>query len=396
LLNFIYICCLKLLCMMQQFTFRKHLFYQILENIHSLLPGIRRAIASYYDHEEETFLCYELSYGSEQLIALDPDLSVIDLEKERLQNKPCSWYNSKSLDNKSPKATHQLELNDEFDNNVLLIRLNNRHRPEKDLLLIFMEEGMGLFPLDTAEKMPIKAREKSLIGQLIYYLIKYLDDQHQRDSAFFSIFNESFINTIENLDQKQAELKSIRQNYAQSIISFCNYHLQNISEESDYRFKLSERAIEKISDYKDKFELLEKIITNAAAIALNRKFGKTGENIVIDDTDVVFHTYEPEMREIIVSQPDRFTRTREILDRYENAAIRALEKNLPVTGKNIGAYCSPGVSPAAITDAIHKHGRKMLTLFEKNPNKWPTLRGKFRPIINLEQNSRGSNLKIAN
>jgi hypothetical protein len=341
-------------------------------------------------------MAFELSYGSDYPVTCDPGLPGIDLDKERLQNKPYSWYNSKLLDKIHQEPTQQLELKDEFDNNVLLIRLNNRHHPEKDLLLIFMQEGLGLFPLDAAEKRPINLREKSLIGQLIYHMIKYLDDQHQNDSAFFSIFNESFINTIENLDQKKAELKSVRQNYAQSIISFCNYHLQNISEKSDCQFKLSEKAVEKISDYKDKFELLEKIITNAAAIALNRKFGKTGDTIIIDETDVVFHTYEPEIRETVISQPDRFARTREILDRYENAAIRAVEKSLPVTGKNIGAYCSPGISPAAITDAIHKHSRKMLTLFEKNPNKWPTLRGKFKPIINLEQNSRRSNLKIAN
>jgi hypothetical protein len=382
--------------MIQQFTFREHIFYRLLQNIHSILPGLRRAIAIYYDHNEDAFLSYESSYGSNHLKELDPDSCGIDTEKERMQNKPYSWYSSKSLDNKNEKAVHQLEINDEFDNNILLIRLDNRHHSEKDLLLFFMDEGKGLFPLDTDEKRPINAREKSLIGRLIYQWIKYLNDQHQDDSTFFSVFNESFMNTIEILDQKQAELRSTRQNYAQSIISFCNYHLTNISEESGFQFRLSDRAIEKVSDYKDKFEFLEKIITNAAAIALSRKSGKTSDTIMIGDTDIVFHTYEPEIRENIVSRPDRFTRTREILNRYEHAAIRVLEKNLPVTGKNVGAFCAPGISPAAITDAIHKHGRKMLTLFEKHPNKWTTLRGKFKPIINLEQNSRRSSLKIAN
>ncbi|MBN2213671.1 MAG: hypothetical protein JW723_05450 [Bacteroidales bacterium] len=382
--------------MVQQFTFRKHLFYRLLLNVRSLVPGFRQAIASYYDHEEDAFLSYQLSNGSDRLTEVEPDIPGIDLDKERLQNNPYSWYNSKATGHKNTGPTYQMELNDEFDNNILLVRLNNRYHPEKDLFLIYMEEGMGLFPLETTEKRPVNAREKSIIGQLLYRLIRFLDEQHQDDSEFFSIFNESFINTIRNLDQKQAELKSMRQNYAQSIISFCNYHLTKISEESDYKFRLSDKAIEKISDYKDKFEFIEKIITNAAAIALNRKFGKTGDTIMIDDTDVVFHSYEPEIPETIVTQPDRFARTREILDRYENAAIRVLEKNLPVTGKNIGAYCSPGISPAAITDAIHKHGRKMLALFDKNPNKWPSLRNKFRPIINLEQNNRNSNLKIAN
>jgi hypothetical protein len=381
---------------MQQFTFRKHLFFHILQNVNSLLPGVRRAIASYYDPDEETFITWELADGLMQLITLDNALMNMELEKERLQNKPYSWINNKSIEHKYTDVVHQLELSEEFDNNVLLIRKPGKIRPENDLLLIFIEEGMGLFPLNAITKTPVTAREKSLIGQLIHRFIEYLGDQNQSNASFFSIFNESFLNTIENLDHTKSELKSMRQNYAQSIISFCNYHLLNISEASNYQFQLSERAIEKISGYKDKFEFLEKVITNAAAIALNRKLGREGDTIVIDETDVVFHTYEPEKRETTTAQPDRFARTREILDRYENAAIRVIESKLQVTGKNIGTYCSPGISPAAITDAIHKHGRRMLTLFEKNPNKWPTLRGKFKPIINLEQNNRGINLKIAN
>lgn len=382
--------------MVQQFTFRNHLFYHILGSIDSLIPGIKRAIVSYYDHEEASFITWHLSFSqSKKIIPAEASLSPA-LEKERLQNKPYSWVSSKTFDDKESGVTHQLELEDEYDNNVLLVRLNNHHCPEKDLLLIFLEKGMGLFPLTTNEERPLSAREKGILGQLMYNLIKYMDEQHQENASFFSIYNESLQNTIESLDRKQTELKSLRQNYAQSIISFCNYYLLNISEEADCNFQLSESAIDKISEYKDKFELLERIITNAAAIAFNRNYGKKGDTIVIDETDVVFHSYQKENREVIVSRSDRFTRTREILDRYENAAISALENNLPVTGKNIGSYCSPGISPAAISDAIHKHRRKMLTLFEKNPNKWPTIRSKFKPIINLEQNSRERNLKIAN
>jgi hypothetical protein len=382
--------------MVQQFTFRNHLFYHILEHIDSLIPGIRRAIVSYYDLEEASFRTWQLSFSQGKKIVPSEGSLNPALEKERLQNKPYSWISSKIINDKEPGIRHQLQLEDEFDNNVLLVRLNSPHCQEKDLLLLFLEEGMGLFPLTASVKGPLSAGEKGLIGQLMYNIIKFMDEQHKENASFFSIYNESLQNTIESLDRKQAELKSLRQNYAQSIISLCNYYLLSISEESDCHFQLSESALDKISEYKDKFELLERIITNAAAIAFNRNHGKKGDTIVIDETDVVFHSYPRENREVVVSRSDRFARTREILDRYENAAISVLENNLPVTGKNIGSYCSPGISPAAISDAIHKHGRKILTLFEKNPNKWPTIRSKFKPVINLEQNSRERNLKIAN
>jgi len=56
---------------------------------------------------------------------------------------------------------------------------------------------------------------------------------------------------------------------------------------------------------------------------------------------------------------------------------------LPLTGVNLGNYCIPSVTPAAISDALKKHSKKIMTLFEQEPNRWSILRNEFRPVKNI-------------
>lgn len=381
--------------MLQQFTFKKPFLLNVLENVNTLFPGIRRAIAIFTEPDENSMAAYEKKAEKEDISSIEPGNLKLDFIKEQTQNKPFSWINESLIIEESNSKPYQLEIEDEYENNILLIRIPVTHDSGKNLLCLFLEEGSGLVQLSKG-KMPLSTREKDLVGQLAFNYIRLLARQHQQDTALFHIFNESFQNTDENLKSAEAELKSTRQNYMQSIISYCNYHLQKISEKSNYIFRLSDTAIDKICQFKDKFELLENIITNAASVALNRSYGKEGSNIAIDGSDIVFYSYEQERRELNIAETDRFSKTRDVLDRYEHAATKVLKNNLLLTGKNLGSYCSPAISPAAITDAINKHGRKMLTLFDNNPNKWLTIRSRFKPIINLISNKKGSRIKIAN
>ena len=381
--------------MIQQFTFRNNLIRLVLENAHIIFPGIRKAIAVYQDTDNNTLIAFERSDKSEQTYPVELDSLGFNIEEERSLNKPFGWIGNTLKPPERSVQPKQLEFNDELNYNILIIRLPAIYGTKKDLILFFLEEGMSLLQV-TIGKTPLSAREKNIIGQLTYNAIFLFIYQHKQDKNLFNAFNSSFHNTIENLKSKESELKQMRQNYMQSIISFCNFHLKKISDESNYAFKLSENAIDKIGAYKDKFELLESIITNAASIALNRSYSKEGSTVVIDSSDIVLFTYEPEKIDLSFVQTDRYTKTREILDRYEYASEKVLDDRLPLTGKNVGMYCRPPISPAAITDSIYKHGLKMKTLFEKNPNKWPIIRSRFKPIINLLSDNKGGRMKIAN
>jgi hypothetical protein len=79
----------------------------------------------------------------------------------------------------------------------------------------------------------------------------------------------------------------------------------------------------------------------------------------------------------------RLSKAHALLDRYETAAEAAVNHGLSVIGKNIGSYCQPSISNAAITDALNKNAKKIVELFAKFPDKWPIIRSDFRSIANI-------------
>jgi hypothetical protein len=95
-------------------------------------------------------------------------------------------------------------------------------------------------------------------------------------------------------------------------------------------------------------------------------------------------------------QLGRFTKTYQLLERYELSAEKAHAQGKSIIGKNIGEFCSPPISNAAITDSLNKHSRKIYELFERYPEKWPIIRSEFRSVANIlekeTERRRASNL----
>jgi hypothetical protein len=63
-----------------------------------------------------------------------------------------------------------------------------------------------------------------------------------------------------------------------------------------------------------------------------------------------------------------------------------LSKNSKITGFNIGDNCKPKVSPAAISDILKKHQKKIVLLLEQHPDNWSIIRNNFKPVRNILEN----------
>lgn len=111
--------------------------------------------------------------------------------------------------------------------------------------------------------------------------------------------------------------------------------------------------------------------------------------LYIHDLHLDAETYVPEQRkEEVSSYPeDRYTKTIYLLDRLETAAKEVVMLKKKLTGKNVGELCDRPISAAAITDALDKHKKKIIDLFEKYPDKWEIIRNDFRPVRNLGMKS---------
>ena len=148
-----------------------------------------------------------------------------------------------------------------------------------------------------------------------------------------------------------------------------------------YLFNWSDESLLKLIKKKLPLKELISTLENALTIVVNRSTYQGG-TIEINANDLVIEGHkEIETDAPIISI--RYERTYQLLDRYEKAAKRVTQERMPLTGANLGKYCKPSVSPAAISDALKKHGKKIMTLFDQNPNRWSLLRNEFRPVKNI-------------
>lgn len=74
-----------------------------------------------------------------------------------------------------------------------------------------------------------------------------------------------------------------------------------------------------------------------------------------------------------------------LLDRYEKAAQRLNQANFEINGKNIALSLEPPVSPAAVTDALKKNRKKIISLLMENPSSWPLIRNHLKPLKDIHQ-----------
>ena len=90
-------------------------------------------------------------------------------------------------------------------------------------------------------------------------------------------------------------------------------------------------------------------------------------------------------KSVLTTKQEGLNKTMLYLDKYEAAAKVLKSKGDKVTGLNIGDNCYPRVSPAAISDILKKHQKKIIVLFKKYPEKWTVVRGHFKPIIKIAE-----------
>ena len=175
-----------------------------------------------------------------------------------------------------------------------------------------------------------------------------------------------------------------REYYGLSLVKLCQQYLSEYSKKSDRNLFFSADAIEKIKKYKGDLKNIEDFIEKTVSYAESLNFDSDAE-IEISDWHLQFEG--PEKQITSAEKPgthnDKYTKTISLLDKLESAALKVKSQQLKLTGTNVGQACPVPISAPAITDALYNHKSKINTLVKLNPEKWNTIRGGFRPVINI-------------
>jgi len=356
--------------MIKRYTFLKHPFYFVLENASKMVNGLEKCVAVFYD--EHTANTHVLSFENQLSVINIEDISFV--QELRKVKHSCNWIKKDQvLFSLEDDSVGQLSFRDEENASVLEMRFKNHSDGNYDVLYFYFKNNIGNFKLSNMDAaMAVNAKEiiQNLLHKQVAVIIKSTYGNfeiHQKISQ--TLVTDSYQNKITKLEQQQFDVAKTSYTYV----------LSRLIKNEIIEFSLSDKAIQKLMDNKVSLEIAEGILLNTIELIIN-KFNPTSfYQITADDLLIVAEVSNPSLS----IKEESLNKTVLFLDRYEAAAKLLVSKNYKLTGFNIGESCSPRVSPAAISDVLKKHHKKIITLFNQHPNKWQIIRSQFKPVVNI-------------
>jgi hypothetical protein len=376
--------------MKRVFSFSEKPVLFILKILPSLLPGIEKVITVYYSPDSASIaselIRKENGEYIQEFFQVSDSHSIFS--RLRSDNAPYSWLRKEDLPFEvRSKEKVQLEIFNELNNSILLIRIQNSFDTKNDLFFIYFNKDLSNFGSINPNKL-LSTENKTIIGHILRNSIITFIQNNQNDKDLFATINENTRAMIKERNILRDELEITREKYKEGLIRLSNSYLTDLAKSNGVTYRLSEGAMKKIREYTGDIGNLKPVIDQAACYAETMNLEETTGDVLIADIHLVMdEKKEPRQRETIPGPvgevPVKYNKTFLLLDKLENAALHVKSKNMLLTGANIGHEFPTPVTPPAITDALKKHKQKILFLFREYPDRWEIIRTEFRPVQNI-------------
>jgi len=358
--------------MLKRYTFLKHPFYFVLQNSKQLIGGLDKCIGVFCSSSNELEV---IAFDNQFLHINTEKLFIPDLRKSKTK---VNWIKPDQVPFEIEKSNvEQLSFEDEESSSVLELRFLNPYDNNADVLYFYFKNNIGNFKLaNTNDSMAVTVKEviqNLLYNQLLLMLQANYDNAIIHKKIASSIDNSILQNKIESLEEEK--FKQANDAY--------NYLLTNITNSETTEFVLSKPAINKLLSFNLSLNAIHSVLKASLEILINKY--PLGSFYELSEFDIVANINDEHIEMSVKEQ--NLTKTASFLDKYESAAKISLSKNEKITGLNIGNNCYPAISPAAISDILRKHQNKITLLMAQNPQKWPIIRARFKPILNVIEKS---------
>jgi hypothetical protein len=367
---------------MLTYSFISHPYEKLLTSLDSIFPGINEGYAVFCAPNKEITL---LQYTNTQVSHLKIKSTLPAIQKFRKERISFNWLSDAMLtfieqDSKAIKVVRQLTIGDEEEAVWLCIKTLSPYDQLYDALLIKIEHS-GVFELSKSGSF-INAQQRNMIGKMMYQWVKFrTKEEYQNLETHTLVLNNILLQqrSTQELQDEHAQLKS---NYKKSIIYFADNLLKQLSEKHATKILLSDKAQEYLLSKDFDLDLLEKIIVQAAHMAINLSLTYSKE-VFIQPENILVNQRE----ELIVksNQHTKHSAIIELLDRYEEAAQKAKDKEWKINGNTVAQLCSPPVTPAAITFNLKKYQKQINVLLQRYDERWLLIRSEFKPLTNIIQ-----------
>ncbi|NTW34107.1 MAG: hypothetical protein HGB12_16065 [Bacteroidetes bacterium] len=375
---------------MAVFSFIENYILNVLDKAHSMLPGIEKIIAIYFNPETNSIKAKCAVEDNEEGKTIE-ELSIEDsdgiIDKLRIKNSYFNWYqrDETPFEVKQKKKQVQMSVFNELDNIVLCLGYFNEHDKKNDLLFFYFNKDRSNFGVSESDKF-LTPTNKKIIGFMLYNSIKTIVESANKDIVILKTYNESTKSLVKRYSQTKEELLKARNSYGLSLIDLCKMYLKELgNKETRYNYIFSEDALNRIKAFQGDITELKNIIQKAVDYVSNLYFDSNEQDIYISEDYLNFETLcggiavKPQETQLF----DKYSKTINLLEKLEKAARNVVAQSMNLTSANVGNACSTPISAPAISDAVKKHKNKIIFLLNKYPDRWKLIRSDFRPVKNV-------------
>lgn len=373
---------------MKTYSFITHPIEQLHDFIPGIMPGIEKMVTVYYD-ERQDMVVGKLTEKKQKRYStknLNIDENLPALVRLMEDKSPYNWYNRQNLpfevENRGSNPT--MTIFSELQNIVLLIRVPDSKNELFDLIFLYLNENPSNFGV-TNSINPLTTDNKSIIAFLLNNTIRAFLSIQRSDKNALKLNNQRTRGIIQQAEQLKQQIDRTAENYGESLVKLCRHITDDFAAQNQRQASLSASALQKIKNYTGDIKALEEMMRNAITYAESLLIDES-ETIEISewhlysDGDLTFSEYDSKDK---LPAEDKYTRTIQLLDKLENAALVVKDKQLKMTGTNVGAACETPITAPAISDALYNHKSKIKSVVTMHPHKWPVLSQEFRPFQNI-------------
>lgn len=357
----------------------------ILQNLGGLLPNLHKMVAVYYDKNRHGLAVMSFISHNPTPIILEfaEDFDYYALTQLRDNGNRHIWMEESDLplSTSSSKST-QKEVFHEADNSVLLTRVRNRTDKNNDLYILYFNRDASNFgPVRNGDIL--NTSSKTIIESIVYNAILFYRRQREKQIRDLGKY-KTYLSRLRD----KTKAVAMKQNKAADEIghlklNFANYIISKIADSKKLDISFSPEAENYLMEFQGEFSKMESWIRDAFDFAWFSDFDPNNPMLIIED----WHFKDHDVIEIPQVNHEevenRYYKTYSLLNRLEAAANKVIVSKQKLTGAAVGQAMEQSISAPAITDALKKHSKKIISLMEKYPNRWTLIRSEFRPMLNV-------------
>ncbi|MBI9060618.1 MAG: hypothetical protein JEZ14_01435 [Marinilabiliaceae bacterium] len=349
--------------------------------------GIDRILGFFSISQQGDLQAIEVVKSGSGYKELDLDANeemVFTMENYRKEKTAFQWLRPDLLPfvSRTTLQSMQLDLFSESKYLVLLIRTSGLASDYYDLYYLFFREDQSNFGVMTGQQ-PLDTTQKAIIGRLASQFAQLTTKSYQESENRFLWFKERTQSILTNNQHQKTEVNSDFNNWRKDWLVD---YIREISQRDSLNYVLSEEAEKAILKYEGSFSNLKKSLESCIVYICELQNASLGDDIFIELSYLVL----PAVKQVISNNSiemnettSRINKTMQLLDKLENAALLIVQRGLTPTSAEVGNHMDKPITAPAISDALRKNKVRIIQLFAKYPDSWPTIRQHFKPISNL-------------